>query len=113
MLRKRFPWTDEPCDNFDFIFSRLDPFQNSRVNFVDKLRVLIWKKNLRCDCLLLPDLAGFKILGSARDGGGRSNRDGLGRGASISVPPISPHTEQATVAGFDRIARAQQSVTLK
>ena len=56
---------------------------------------------------------GIRIFGSARGGGGRSNRDGLGRAASISAPPFSPRTQCATVAGFDRIARAHASATRK
>ena len=39
MPRKHFTWSGEPFHNFDFIFSRLEPFRSCRVNFVDKLRV--------------------------------------------------------------------------
>ena len=44
MLWKHFTWIGEPCKNFDLIFSRLEPFIGCRVNFADKLRMLIRHK---------------------------------------------------------------------
>ena len=62
-------------------------------------------------CSAVRGSRGIRILGSARGRGGRSNRVGLGRAASISAPPFSPRTARASAAGFDWIAWAYQSAT--
>ena len=64
-------------------------------------------------CLAARGYRGIRIWGSARDGGGRSNRKGLGEAASIIAPPFSPRTSCAIVAGFDWSIWTHRSATRK
>jgi hypothetical protein len=62
-LRERFAWINEPRNDFDFIFSRLDPFPNCRVNFVDKLQLWTWYEIFGAiDCTVVPGSHGIRNL---------------------------------------------------
>ena len=97
----------------NFFFSRLDPFLVLSSELLRASSVDMEKIFRLTGCSVARGSRGIQILGSARGGGGRSNRVGLGRAASISAPPFSPRIARATVVGFDRIARAFKSVTRK